>query len=91
MSLMFRVRCSCIYTWVNLNLKRIVSAHNPFLLTEEYHSHSRSSLPYLLTQLCFGVFFCNIERKLAKMQKFCKSASFLFGFEKMTLTEDLFL
>ena len=54
MSLMFRVRCSCRYTWVNLNLKRIVSAHNPFLLTEEYHSPSRSSLPYLLTLLCLG-------------------------------------
>ena len=46
MSLKYWVRCSCIYTWVNLNLKRIVSAHNPFLLTEEYHSPSHSSLPY---------------------------------------------
>ena len=35
-SLMYSDRCSCIYTWVNLNLKRTVSGKTPFLLTENH-------------------------------------------------------
>ena len=65
-SLMFRDWCSCIYTWVNLNLKRTVSGMTPFLLTE-------------------NVNFRKFKRKLAKMQKLCKSASFLLQFRKITL------
>ena len=42
--------------------------------------------PFLLTE---NVNFRKFKRKLAKMQKFCKSTSFLLRFRKITLANVL--